>query len=334
MARQIQPPVLVSVVSYNSQHWLEGCLDTVQRQTVPVRIKLFDNGSQDGSLEIASRFPASIQRSEVNLGFSAAHNRNLIDEDFQYALVLNPDCWLEAGYIEHLVKALEKVPKAGMAGGKLWRMDQQGQRLKRDGCPVIDSAGIYFTPAQQHLDRGSEQTDHGQYDTSERVFGVTAAAALYSRAMLEEVRFEDEYFDEDFFAYREDAELCWRARLMGWEAVYEPAARALHHRRVLPRRRRRLPADLNRHSLRNRYLMRMKNMDASVRWRCFPHMWLRDAAILAYVLLLERSSLAAYGEAWRLRHRFRLKRQALLPRCSPSSKIAPWFSFRPQSFRL
>jgi GT2 family glycosyltransferase len=334
MARQVQPPVLVSIVSYNSQHWLEGCLNAVQRQTVPVRIKLFDNASQDGSLDIADRFPVRLQRSEVNLGFSAAHNRNLIDEDFEYALVLNPDCWIEPGYIEHLIQTLEKVTKAGMAGGKLWRMDQQGRRLEENGCPLLDSAGIYFTPAQQHLDRGSDQADRGQFDLPQRVFGVTAAAALYSRAMLEDVRFEDEYFDEDFFAYREDAELCWRARQLGWEAIYEPSARALHHRRVLPRRRRQLPAGLNRHSLKNRYLMRMKNMDASVRWRCFPHMWLRDAAILAYVLLRERSSLAAYRDAWRLRHRFRLKRKALLNRRNPNPQIATWFSFRPQALPL
>ena len=335
MANPIHSPVLVSIVSFNSQHWLQGCLAAVQQQTVPLRVKLFDNASRDRSLEVARRFPLRIQRSDANLGFSAAHNRNLIEEDFEYALVLNPDCCLAPDYIECLIQAMTKVPGAGMAGGKLWRMDREGKRLERDGHPVLDSAGIYFTPAQQHLDRGSDQADRGQFDSPQSVFGVTAAAALYSRAMLEDVRFEDEYFDEDFFAYREDAELCWRARLMGWEAIYQPSACALHHRSVLPRLRRRLPAHLNRHSLKNRYLMRMKNMDAAVRRRCFPHMWLRDAGILAYVLLRERSSLGAYRDAWRLRQRFRLKRRSLHERRrSTDPPLARWFSFRPQAFPL
>ncbi len=335
MANLIQPTVLVSIVTYNSQHWIGGCLEAVHRQSVPLRVKLFDNASQDRSLHIASRFPIRIQRSDINLGFSVAHNRNLIGEDFEYALVLNPDCFLKPDYIERLVEVLVKVPGSGMAGGKLWRMDRDGNRLERDGHPVLDSTGIYFTPAQQHLDRGSDQLDQGQFDSPQRVFGITAAAALYSRDMLEDIRFEDEYFDEDFFAYREDAELCWRARRMGWEAVYQPAACALHHRSVLPRLRRQVPHELNRHSLKNRYLMRMKNMDGAVRRRCFPHMWLRDAGILAYVLLRERTSLGAYRDAWRLRQRFRLKRQSLLRRCrSIDPPLARWFCFRPQAFPI
>lgn len=327
--------VLVSIVSYNSQNWLEGCLQAVARQTVPLRVKLFDNASCDNSLDIAGRFPVEIRASDVNLGFSAAHNRNLLGEQFHYALVLNPDCRLAPDYIERLIHRLESVPDAGMAGGKLRRMDREGRLIEHDGLPLLDSTGIYFTPAQQHLDRGSDEADRGQYETPQLVFGVTAAAALYSRAMLEDIRFENEYFDEDFFVYREDAELCWRARLLGWQAVYEPSAQAMHYRSVLPRLRRQVPAELNRHSLKNRYLMRMTNLDGAVRRRCFPYMWLRDVGILAYVLLRERSSLSAYLDAWRLRPRFERKRRSVQTRRRASGpEMARWFSFNPQAFPL
>ena len=83
-----------------------------------------------------------------------------------------------------------------------------------------------MTPEQRHLDRGADQADVGQYERIEEVFGASGAAALYRRAMLEDVRVLGEYFDEDFFAYREDADLAWRARLLGWSCLYVPTALA------------------------------------------------------------------------------------------------------------
>ena len=68
----------------------------------------------------------------------------------------------------------------------------------------------------------------GQYQQAELVFGATGAAALYRRAMLDDVRVAREYFDEDFFAYREDADLAWRAQLLGWRCLYVPAGPRAH----------------------------------------------------------------------------------------------------------
>lgn len=323
-------PVLVSIVTYDSEAHLDACLRSVREQDVPVRIRVYDNASRDESCRVALSHGARLHRSDRNRGFSYGHNFNLRQGGFEHVLILNPDVILSQGYLKTLMASMAGVKRVGMAGGKLFRMDADGRTVHEDRYPVLDTTGIYFTPTQRHFDRGSQQPDRGQYDRRQLVFGISGAALLCTREMLEDVRYGDEYLDEDFFAYREDADLAWRAQLRGWRALYEPAARGRHVRRVLPSRRARLAAHINYHSLKNRYLMRIKNLDPAVRRRCFPYMWIRDLGILGYVLLRERSSLDAYGQVWRLRNRFRRKREWVqASRRAPADSVARWFSFRP-----
>jgi len=330
MNTESRGPVLVSLVTYHDESFLARCLEAVLRQTIEVRVKLFDNDSHDGTLDIARSYGVQVHESAENRGYSFGHNHNLLGEHFDTVLLLNADVILQLNYLEVLLGALSEVEKAGMAGGKLYRMNTEGRQVFREAFPVLDSTGMFFTPSQRHFDRGSEEEDRGQYDRRHLVFGITGATLLCKKEMLEDLRLGDEYLDEDFFAYREDADLAWRAQLRGWRAVYEPRAEALHCRRVLPRGRKQLPPLINYHSLKNRYLMRMKNLDAAVRRRCFPHMWIRDLGILAYVLLFEWSSLLAYRDVWRLRQKFQKKREHVQgTRCVSSDSIVRWFSFTP-----
>jgi GT2 family glycosyltransferase len=293
-------------------------------------VRVFDNASLDGSVSIARSFGVEVTRSAVNLGFSCAHNRNIRTGEFEFVLFLNADVILHPGYLQVLLGSMAGDKDIGIAGGKLLRMDPEGKELIRKGRAILDSTGVYFTPSQRHLDRGSGEEDRQQYDTRQMVFGITGAALLCRRSMLEDLRIGDEYLDADFFAYREDVDLAWRAQLRGWNALYEPAAKALHFRAVLPSRRKSLDPAINFHSLKNRYLMRVKNMDWAVRRKCFPHMWIRDVAILGYVLLFERSSLKAYQEYWSIRKRALQKRRIIQTRRRASpSEIAKWFSFKP-----
>lgn len=323
-------PVLISIVSFRDERFLPGCLEAVRNQDCPVKIRIFDNAANEEVARVGGRFEAEVFRSAQNLGFSCGQNHNLLAEDFDYALLLNSDVLLQPGYLATLIRLLEQVPSAGMAGGKLLRMDDSGLPIRKNNHAILDSTGIYFTPAQRHLDRGSEEADQGQYDRRQAVFGITGAALLCRRQMLQDVRFEDEYLDEDFFAYREDADLAWRAQILGWKAVYDPQAQALHKRIVHPSRRRELAPAINYHSVKNRFLMRLKNMDAAVRRRCFPYMRLRDISLVGYVTLFERSSWPAFSAVRRLRPRFEEKRRHLVARRRASpEEIASWFSFRP-----
>ena len=106
------------------------------------------------------------------------------------------------------------------------------------------------------------------YEEVEEVFGATGAAVCFRRAMIDDVGIEGEFFDEAFFAYREDADVAWRAQILGWDCLYVPRAIGWHVRRVLPTNRRSIAASLNRHSVRNRFLMRIKNADGPVWRRC------------------------------------------------------------------
>ena len=328
--------VLVSLVTLNDEDCLEDCLDSLSKQTVPLRVMIHDNASTDGTVEIARSSGCGLRISPRNIGYSAGHNLNLSDRAFDIALLLNADVKLASDYLEILLATIESFPEVGLAGGKILRREGNGETALRGGLPVLDSAGMYFTPSLRHFDRGSGVPDEGQFDVPQFVFGITGAALLCRRSLVEDLKLRTgEFLDEDFFAYREDAELAWRAQITGWKALYVPAAVAGHHRRVLPSRRRTHQPLINYHSVKNRYLMRMKNMGSAVRHRCCPYAWIRDLGILAYLLLFEWTSLPALLDVWRLRHRFRTKKERLeSSRLVGDPDIAHWFSFTPQARKV
>jgi GT2 family glycosyltransferase len=183
-----------------------------------------------------------------------------------------------------------------------------------------------MTRSQRHLDRGAGQRDTGQYDQEEEVFGASGAAPLLRVAMLRDVAVDGEIFDEEFFAYREDADLAWRSRLLGWQAYYTPRARAAHRRRVRPENRRTLPAAVNRHSVKNRFLLRLKNQTASNLWKTLLPGLIRDLGVVAYVLLRERSSLPGLLEVGRgLRPAWRKRRRIMARRRVAGRDVDRWF---------
>jgi GT2 family glycosyltransferase len=328
----VSAQVLVSIVTHNHAHYLEECLQSLHSQAFGnLEVHLWDNASSDGSLDVAARHGellSEIHASSRNLGFCAAHNRIIAAADSEYALVLNPDVVLNEGFIATIVEALERDPRSGSATGKLWR-----HSAGPPGAPkILDTTGIFFTRNQRHLDRGAGSRDQGQYDRREYVFGPSGAAAFYRRKMLEEVRMWGEYFDETFFAYREDADLAWRSQWLGWRCLYVPEATGYHVRRVLPERRASLPPEINMHSLKNRFLLRVKNMDAGTYARNFLPITARDLLALGYVALRERSSLRAFPlvikalpGAWAAR-RALIRHRRVSPR-----EIRSWFSNTPVS---
>ncbi len=327
--------VLVSLVTRNDEAFIGRCLESVFAQSVPVRVRILDSASDDRTVERARRFPVSVAMSRENIGFCCGHNANLKGETFRHVLLLNADCFLQKDFVASLVNAVEAQPNLGMAGGKLFRMQADGSWCRLADRPILDSTGIYFTPTQRHFDRGAGTEDRGQFDRREQVFGITGAALLCTHRFVEDVSLGDELLDEDFFAYREDADLAWRGRLKGWAAVYEPAARAGHYRRLRSQARGRVDPLINYHSVKNRFLMRTKNLDGAVRRRCFPYMWLRDLGILAYIVSRERQSWGALREVRKLRPRTLEKRRHIQStRRSSPREIARWFTFRPASFPL
>jgi len=197
---------------------------------------------------------------------------------------------------------------------------------------IIDSTGIYFTPNMRHLDRGAEEIDRGQFDRPQYVFGASGAAAFFRRNFIDDVSVEGEFFDEDFFAFREDGDLAWRAQVMGWKCLYTPAAVAWHVRRVTPERRKDLPLVINWHSAKNRFLMRGKNASGWLCWRLFfPVLW-RDIMTFGYAAVRDRRLWSAVIYWWKARDSIRRKRAIIQLRRRVSDRdLLWWFSNTPRA---
>src|SRR6266481_4382575 len=240
--------VSVTIVTYNSGRFIKRCLESVLAQRYPEKeVIVVDNGSSDGTVDILEQFEdrCQVYYNNENIGFAAAQNQAIRLSSGEWILTLNPDVLLLPNFIQALVDAGQIDPKVGTVCGKLLTIRASFDLPDRQ---LVDSTGIYFTPTLRHLDRGSQEVDNGHYLNFEYVFGATAAAALYRRGMIEDISIMGEFFDNDFFVYREDADVAWRAQLMGWKCLYVPYAKGYHVRAVTPGNRRSVPALLNMHS--------------------------------------------------------------------------------------
>jgi GT2 family glycosyltransferase len=326
--------VSVTIVTYNSGRFIKRCLESVLSQRYPLKeIIVVDNASTDGTIDILEQFEdrCRIQYNEENAGFAAAQNQAIRMAGGDWVLTLNPDVLLLPNFIQALVDAGQFDAKIGAVCGKLLTMTAQFEIPEQ---PVVDSTGIYFNPMLRHLDRGSQEVDNGHYLQYEYVFGATAAAALYRRAMIEDISLDGEFFDSDFFVYREDADVAWRAQLMDWKCLYVPYARGYHVRKVLPGNRRALPADINMHSVKNRFLMRMKNISSDLYWRNWLSITGRDILVVMCCLLWEHTSLKAFWFLLRNWTRFRAKREAIQrARRVDDEYMASWFHYQPVAKR-
>ena len=314
--------VAVCIVTFNSAGDLPGCLQSVAAlRHRPLEVVVVDCASSDGSLETArAHAPAGLPLQAValseNLGFAGGMNAALARTRAPFVLLLNADARPGPDYVTRL---LERAAHPGVRAGAV-----TGRLVRPDGR--LDACGMRLIPSWRHLDRGSGEEDRGQWAVPERVFGATGAASLFRREALDDVAVEGEVFDPRFHSFREDAELCFRLRERGWEVLYEPTAVAGHRRFNLPERRSGMPPAVNRHSLKNRYLLRVYHQTAGNFVRTFFPALFRDLQALGYVLLRERSSLGAYAWLWRNR-RDLLRRRRLIQgrRTVPAREIDRWF---------
>ena len=324
--------VSVTIVTYNSGRFIKRCLESVLAQRYANKeIIVIDNASSDGTVDILEQFEDRCQiiYNDENIGFAAAQNQAIRSSTGEWVLTLNPDVLLLPNFIQALVDAGQFDSKIGTVCGKLLAILATFDLPDK---PLVDSTGIYFTPMLRHLDRGSQEVDNGHYLKHEYVFGATAAAALYRRQMIDDISIGEEFFDPDFFVYREDADVAWRAQLLGWRCIYTPHARGYHVRKVLPGNRRALPPGINMHSVKNRYLMRLKNMTGDLYKRNWLSITTRDIVVFGACLVREQSSLKAFWYVTRNWKRVMAKRREIMSRKRVDDDyIASWFRYKPVS---
>ncbi|HPC84661.1 MAG TPA: glycosyltransferase family 2 protein [Thermoanaerobaculaceae bacterium] len=290
-------PVDVVIVVHNHAATLGATLEGLAVQSLrPARTVVVDNASTDGSRAVlASSGGLEVVLWNENRGFAAATNEGFRRGDSPWVLSLNPDCRLSPGFLATLVAAAERHPRVGSACGLLLRAEGPGL----EPTSVVDSAGLLASASGRHRDRGAGRPLHALLERPAWVFGATGACVLLRRAALEDVAYPGgEVLDEGFFAYREDADLAWRLQRRGWRCLYWPAARAFHARGLRPESGRRGHAVINRHSVRNRFLLLWSNADWRWRLACFPWWLVRHAVVVAACATVERSSWGALVEAW------------------------------------
>lgn len=221
----IRVTISVIVVNFNRRELLRACLESLALQnSVSFEVIVVDNGSSDGSAEMVQnsfgnhhRFSLQLIRNTTNLGFCGANNQGISCAAGRFVALLNNDAEAAPDWLAELSNTLLAHEHMGMAASKI---------LVYEDPQRIDKVGhlIYFDG--QNRGRGSGQVDHGQFDKLEEVLWPDGCAAMYRKTMLDQIG----GFDEDLFAYGDDAELGMRARVAGWGCLYVPGAVVRHHR--------------------------------------------------------------------------------------------------------
>jgi GT2 family glycosyltransferase len=282
--------VSVHIVTFNSEADIRDCLNSLTQQNYPLKkVVIVDNNSQDNTSCYVSEFgdtlPLTLICNDRNLGFAKGHNQALHLSKSDYVLVLNPDVVLDPDYISNLVQSIYTHPTTGSIIGKLMH--------KEDG--TIDSTGLLPKKNRRFEERGALEQDKFQYDYDTDIFGVSAAAALYRREMVKDISLDGEFFDASFFAYKEDVDVAWRARLLGWGAKYVPNAIGYHKRGWGDRKsRKRIPLIIRQHSYINRYAIMIKNEGIGNMLLHIPYIIFYDILLLLYLLISEKEVLTVW----------------------------------------
>ncbi|MFA6099402.1 MAG: glycosyltransferase family 2 protein [Patescibacteria group bacterium] len=281
---QTQTQIALNVVVWNSMAYLPVFFETLETQTLPLRITAIDNASSDGSGSwVASNYPhVGMLRNMRNYGFARAHNQAILlalaswqesDLSHRYILVCNLDIEFEVGCIQKLFEYMEAHPEVDGCTPKLLRAHLQYSDIDNKmtiRTNVLDATGLSLSRALRAFDRGAGEEDRGQYDLSPEVFGCTGALAMYRASSVQRASRDQQFFDEDLFAYKEDVDVAWRMRHLGMRFAYVPGAKAWHHRRAPAQnkpnwfqawnRRRSKPAFVNYLSTRNHWWVLAKNL--------------------------------------------------------------------------
>ncbi len=215
--QQVSGLASIIVVNWNGIDYVQECVESVLDQTYkPSELIVVDNGSSDGSLDYLRNLPSAcvnLIRLPSNRGFAGGTNAGIRASRGEFVALLNNDAVADRHWLENLVDSLS--PDAGMVASKILFYSRRN---------VIDKTGHLFYPDGLNRGRGAGDQDRGQFDHPGEILFPDGCAALYRRKMLEEIGL----FDEQFFAYGDDADLGLRARWRGWKCMYAPGAVVYH----------------------------------------------------------------------------------------------------------
>jgi GT2 family glycosyltransferase len=298
----------ILVLSVDEAPRLAASLPAARAQEA-AEVLVIDNASTDATKTVAEEQGARYMRLRERVSYCAALNAGLAATDAEAVLLLNADCVLDAGF---LAAALPRLGERGV-GSVAPKLIRATGMTPETRLHVIDAAGMFVDRRRKNgLVGHGEPAD--RYGRRAEAFGGDGAAVLYRRETLDHCAVGGEVLDEDFALWAADADLAWRARLLGWRCVYEPGARAWHVRFYSPTTRPERTEEHRRLQFRNRYLMIAKNETWAGLLRDLPIVLGYEILALGHVLLRERHLLRGYAEAVRLLPAARRRRRVIQAR--------------------
>lgn len=325
-----KPKVTICLLTWNGAHYLPWLLKSLTQQTfTDWELLVLDNSSVDNSPSVVREYypPAKVIEQKHNLGFAKGHNLLINWSKSDYVLFLNQDIMLDPDYLEKTVAFMETNPMAASVSGKLMYWDFHGNVTTK----IIDSLGIKLDRKRQAMD-----IDQGKQDytvVNHEVFGLSASAMLVRRQCLEKIKYDKgngnfEYFDEDFFSYKEDIDLAWRLRINGWENWLLADTKAYHHRTVSNQglKQRKERGFANKMSYRNHFCLLYKNSFAKNFFKDFFQITWYELKKFIYLLILERKTIKGLWEFLGLRSKLKDKRRQIKKyRQVKTEDIYRWF---------
>ncbi|MFW0837770.1 MAG: glycosyltransferase family 2 protein [Candidatus Komeilibacteria bacterium] len=334
-----QPSIAISLVTYNAAHYLPFCLQSLQQQTYKNwQLLIIDNGSSDNTIAyLSENWPQyKVVSHQDNLGFSKAHNQAIAWTGGEYVLCLNQDIIMAPNYLETLVNFMDRNLQVGAASGLIYKWNFTDNKKTK----IIDSAGLELWRNHRVTDRDEGQEDVQQYNQPQEVWGVSGALPLLSRKALEQIKLKsgltNEFFDEDFYAYKEDVDLAYRLRLAGWQAWFVPQAHAWHDRSIgnsqlksqwqIARAHRKKNKLINYLSYRNHILAIYKNEFRINIWKNFFSIICYEARKLLFIILFNRINHRQFSSTRKLLPKMKKKRQQLkkIIKIGPAD-MASWY---------
>ena len=339
--------ISVNLLLYKPGIYLKPCLESILAQSYKnFELLIIDNASNDETVgqvkKILEILPVTIKWrliiNEKNLGFAAGHNLGIKESSGELVALVNQDVILDGKFLENIVGIFEQDKKIGSAQGKLLRIKINEDKLEKS--EVVDNAGLVILKNRRIIARGQGQKDSEEFNKKEEIFGVDGALPVYRREALEDIKInldgKTEYFDEDFFAYKEDVDLAWRLRLYGWQARYEPKALAWHARTAgdsaktsyigIIKERLKINQFGKYHAFKNQRLMQIKNEQIGLLVRHSLWFLPKEFSAWLYVLVFEHYTWKSIKELFKLTPRAWQKRKIIMARKKVSDKeMKKWF---------
>ncbi len=280
--------VRIIVVTAGVGDYLDLLLDSISKQTYQKSETIIIDNSSKGTIKGLPRW-ARLYSNKRNLFYCQALNIGIKDSRGEFVLCLNDDVVLDSRFIEEALRGFFIDSATGMVSGKIIRSDRK----------TLDSTGLFLSVWFTAGERAYGSIDKGKFEKEEYVFGVNGAVAFYRRKMLEDIRINADYFDEDYRIFYEDLDIAWRAQQLGWRGYYIPRALAYHARGATvrtnaglskPYARHYLNDDLHLDLIKNRYLTIIKNTSLVNLFFHLPFILFYDLVAWIYIIFF-RSAL-------------------------------------------